>query len=77
MFYSFKILDFACIYFWKKENFEFLVSKFEKIYLKRRELLCGALNFTSLGAFGLRFASNLHILEAFEHLLMFDPNGDT
>ena len=41
--------------------------------LNPRWLFCVALNFTSLSIFGLRFASNLYILETFEHLLMFDP----
>ena len=36
---------------------------------------CSAHNFTSFGAYGLYFASNVHTLEACKHLPLFDPKS--
>ena len=39
-----------------------------------RQPFCRTFNFTSFGAYGLRFfASKLYILESFKHLLLFGP----
>ena len=47
----------------------------KKYFKNLRQQFYSAFNFTSFGVYGWCFTSNLHNLEAFKHLLLFDPKS--
>ena len=70
-----QILDLIGIYVWEIEILSF-GDQNRKNIKNSRNPFCSTLNFTFFfGVDGLRFTSNLHILEAFKHLRLFDPKS--